>query len=204
MANGSANSMDIRMFPKSTFPLRPMGITQLDPNRCLKMQWFVFYGKTFQPQETNFLWRELSMPAPNKGTLSIFFGWLLNGYLWKHSLEQRQSMSLQNVKKPQASIKNHLSVLVSQGNLAANGGKLGDVNSIPGLGFGRCPRGGNGNPLQCFCNWIDTLSSSALFTFLLSLSPSLSLPLSVLLSSPFLFLSLPFFLFLSSFFCTWL
>ena len=61
---------------------------------------------------------------------------------------------------------------------------------IPGLGYGRCPGGGNGNPLQCFCNWTGILSSSALLTFLLSLSPSLPLysffPLPFF-SSPFLF-----------------
>ena len=34
-------------------------------------------------------------------------------------------------------------------NLPANAGVAGDSDSIPGLG--RCPRGGNGNPLQYSC-----------------------------------------------------
>ena len=34
-------------------------------------------------------------------------------------------------------------------NLPANAGELGDVGSIPGSG--RCPGGGNGNPLQYSC-----------------------------------------------------
>ena len=34
-------------------------------------------------------------------------------------------------------------------NLLANAGELRDASSIPGLG--RCPGGGNGNPLQYSC-----------------------------------------------------
>ena len=41
----------------------------------------------------------------------------------------------------------HVAIVVK--NLLANAGDTGDVGSIPGSG--RCPGGGNGNPLQYFC-----------------------------------------------------
>ena len=43
-------------------------------------------------------------------------------------------------------------------NLPANTGVAGDVGSTPELG--RCPEGGNGNPLQHFC-WENSMDRGA-------------------------------------------
>ena len=135
----------------------------------------------------NFLWRELSMPAPNEGTLSIFFGWLLNGYLWKHSLEQRQSMSLQNVKKPQASIKNHLSVLVSQGKASGcQWRKIRRCELDPWVGIWKMPWRRKWQPTAVFLQ----LNRHIVFlSFIYFSSLSFSLSLSSSLCTPFFSLS---------------
>ena len=46
-------------------------------------------------------------------------------------------------------------------NLAVKAGDVRDAGSIPGLG--KCPGGGHGNPLQCYCleiPWTEELGYS--------------------------------------------
>ena len=141
-------------------------------------------------------WSGVPLPSP-----SIFFGWLLNRYLWKHSLQKRQSMSLQNVRKPQASIKNHLSVLVSQGKESGcQWRKIRRCEFDPWIGVWKMPWRRKWQPISVFLQLNrHIIFRSFIYFSSLSLSPSLSPSLC----TPS-FLSLPFFLFLSSFFCTWL
>ena len=141
-------------------------------------------------------WSGVPLPSP-----SIFFGWLLNRYLWKHSLQKRQSMSLQNVRKPQASIKNHLSVLVSQGKESGcQWRKIRRCEFDPWIGVWKMPWRRKWQPTSVFLQLNrHIIFRSFIYFSSLSLSPSLSPSLC----TPS-FLSLPFFLFLSSFFCTWL
>ena len=137
-------------------------------------------------------WSGVPLPSP-----SIFFGWLLNRYLWKHSLQQRQSMSLQNVRKPQASIKNHLSVLVSQGKESGcQWRKIRRCEFSPWVGVWKMPWRRKWQPTSVFLQ-LNRHIVFLSFTYFSSLSLSLSLSLPL-----YSFFPLPFFFspFLSSFF----
>lgn len=74
MANGNISSMNIRVFPQSTLQLRLMGITQIGPNRCLRMQSFAFYERHPDFRKLNSFIREVSMPATKGDIVSVFLG----------------------------------------------------------------------------------------------------------------------------------
>jgi len=115
-------------------------------------------------------WSGVPLPSP-----SIFFDWLLNRYLWKHSLQQRQSMSLQNVRKPQASIKNHLSVLVSQGKESGcQWRKIRRCEFNPWVGVWKMPWRRKWQPTSVFLQLNRHIVFLSFTYFLLSLFPSLS------------------------------